>query len=209
MMIFSPKIIKLINIILYYYEEVQKTLIVNVEQIEEQPGSGGKSPRIDALFPKIDALRSKAFKITELIDGISANYVQCPTLCMAAMRVLLEASINTFFEKFSYELLDISLDGMMNKVMNISACNEKDPDYVKYIGTKDRELVNTFKGISLRYASSFSKDGKRNINNHYKEIDLSMFIHNSSVTATDRTVFQTMQIFAPLLNYIFDILLLP
>lgn len=197
------------HIILYYYEEVQKTLIVNVKQIEEQPGSGGKSPRIDALFPKIDALRSKAFKVTELIDGISANYVQCPTLCMAAIRVLLEASINTFFEKFSYELLDISLDGMMNKVMNISACNEKDPDYVKYIGTKDRELVNKFKEISLGYASSFSKDGKKNINNHYKEIDLNMFIHNSSVTATDRTVFQTMQIFAPLLNYIFDILLLP
>ncbi len=35
-----------------------------------------------------------------------------------------------------------------------------------------------------------------------------MFVHNPAIVATDTTVYRSMQIFAPLLNYIFDILLL-
>lgn len=197
------------HIVLYYYGETQKTLEINVKPIEKHPGFGGRSPRIDALFPKIDALRNSAFKITELIDGISANYIQCPTLCMAVIRVLLEASTNAFFEKLSSEQLDISLDGLINKVMNISECNEANPDYVKYISNKDQEFITNFKTISREYAAIFSKDVKKNIKTHYKEIDLNMFIHSSGAITTDRTVFQTMRIFSPLLNYIFEILLLP
>jgi len=34
-----------------------------------------------------------------------------------------------------------------------------------------------------------------------------MFIHNPDIVATDTTVYMTMQIFAPMLNFIFDALL--
>lgn len=39
-------------------------------------------------------------------------------------------------------------------------------------------------------------------------IDLNMFVHNPLVVANDQTVYKTMQIFSPLLNYVFDILLI-
>ena len=60
------------HIILYKYGDFQKTLIVNVKMIERQPGGGARSARIDALFPKMDQLRSKSYKIPELIDAISS-----------------------------------------------------------------------------------------------------------------------------------------
>src|SRR5699024_6417713 len=71
------------HIILYKYADYQKTLTVNVKEMEKQPGVGAKSLRIDSLFPKLDLLREKSIKIPELIDGIASYYVETPTLCMA------------------------------------------------------------------------------------------------------------------------------
>ena len=54
----------------------------------------------------------------------------------------------------------------------------------------------------------FGKDVRANVNNHVNAIDLNMFVHNSSMIVTDTTVLKTIRIFSPLLNYIFDVLLI-
>ena len=195
------------HIVLYRYEEFQRTLSITVKEIEHQPGSGAKSPRIDILFPKLDDLRAHSFKLPELVDAISSHYVQAPTLCMAAIRILIESSAKEFFEHLVDEEMTEKFPNLVNKVMNIRACHPNSPDYKKYISVQDPEFIAKFQCISTEYQLPLSKDVKTNINAHLKEISLDMFVHNPAVVATDTTVYRSMQIFAPLLNYIFEILL--
>lgn len=68
--------------------------------------------------------------------------------------------------------------------------------------------IDSFKNVSAQYNTTLSKDVKTNIKNHIATIDLNMFVHNPLIIATDTTVFKTMQIFSPLLNYVFDVLLI-
>lgn len=195
------------HIILYNYEDFQRTLNVAVKNIERQPGSGARSPRIDVLFPKLDDLRQSSFKLPELIDAISSYYVQAPTLCMAAIRILVESSTKSFFQYLSNSETEGDFPSIVNKVLNIRDCNSKNPDYIQYIMSKDSNFKTEFDRISNEYNATLSKDVKKNINNHLNMIDLNMFVHNPNIIASDTTVYTSMQIFSPLLNYIFDILL--
>ena len=197
------------HIVYYKYDEFQRTLVINVKEIERQSGSGVKPPRIDILFSKLDELRKHSFKLPELIDTISSYYVQAPTLCMAAIRILIESSAKAFFEYLSGEKEVDSFPSLVNRVINIRDCNPKNLDYIKYISHQDPKFVAEFRHVSTEYQTDLSKDGKKNINTHLNEIDLDMFIHNPNAVATDTSVYKSMQIFSPLLNYIFDILLLP
>ncbi|MBO4999195.1 MAG: ATP-binding protein [Lachnospira sp.] len=196
------------HIVLYKYGDFQRTLFVNVKEIEKQPGGGAKSPRIDVLFPKLDQLRDKSFKIPELVDAISSYYVEAPTLCMAAIRILVEASCKSFFQYLKNEEIDISFEGLVNKVINLQKCSDKENDYKNYVLSHDSDFVDSFKMISSNYNVALARDVKTNINHHMKELDLNKFVHNPSIIATDTTVYKTMQIFSPLLNYIFDVLLI-
>lgn len=196
------------HIIFYCYDEFQRTLSITVKEIERQPGAGAKSPRIDILFAKLDELREHSFKLPELVDAISSYYVQAPTLCMAAIRILIESSAKEFFEHLVDEEVTDSFPSLVNRVMNIRDCHPKSPDYIKYISVQDLKFIAEFQRVSTEYQVSLSKDVKTNINAHLKEIALDMFVHNPAIVATDTTVYRSMQIFAPLLNYIFDILLL-
>ena len=196
------------HIIFYCYEEFQRTLSITVKEIERQPGSGVKSPRMDSLFSKLDELREHSFKLPELVDAISSYYVQAPTLCMAAIRILIESSAKAFFKHLIDEEVTDSFPSLVNRVMNIRDCHTKNSDYIKYISMQDPKFIAEFQRISTGYQISLSKDVKTNINAHLKEIALDMFVHNPAIVATDTTVYRSMQIFAPLLNYIFDVLLL-
>lgn len=196
------------HVILYNYDDFQRTLTVIVKDIEQQPGSGARSPRIDALFPKLDDLRDHSFKLTELIDGISSYYVQVPTLCMAAIRILIESSTKSFFQSLTrQEAQDISFQSFIDKVFNIRQCNEKNNDYISYVMSKDDNFISEFKRISNEYNVILSKDGRKNIESHLKTIDLDMFVHNPNTISNNEMVYSSMKIFSPLLNYIFDILL--
>ncbi len=196
------------HIIFYRYDEFQRTLSITVKEIERQPGAGAKSPRIDILFSKLDELREHSFKLPELVDAISSYYVQAPTLCMAAIRILIESSAREFFEHLVDEEATDKFPSLVNRVMNIRDCYPKNPDYIKYISVQDPKYITEFHRISAEYQISLSKDVKTNINVHLKEIALNNFVHNPAIVATDTTVYRSMQIFAPLLNYIFDVLLL-
>ena len=196
------------HIILYKYEDYQRTLVVSVKELERQPGGGVKSPRIDSLFPKLDDLRKCSIKLPELVDAISSYYVQAPTLCMAAIRILIESSSKAFFKSMVDEEIHESFQGLVNKVINLRNCSPKSPDYEKYICVKGEDFTSKFLNISDRYAIALSKDVKTNINAHLHVIDLDMFVHNPDIIATDTTVYRAMQIFAPLLNYIFEVLLI-
>lgn len=196
------------HLILYKYGEFQRTLIVSVKEIEKQPGGGAKTPRIDILFPKLDMLRSKSFKIPELVDAISSYYVEAPTLCMAAIRILVEASCKAYFQHLKNEENDFSFPSLVSRTMNLQSCVETTPDYQTYILGHEQTFIDAFKNVSLQYNIALARDVKTNINNHVNTIDLNMFVHNPSVIATDTTVLKTMQIFSPLLNYIFDVLLI-
>jgi len=196
------------HIICYRYDDFQRILSITVKEIERQPGAGAKSPRIDTLFSKLDELRERSYKLPELVDAISSYYVQAPTLCMAAIRILIESSSKEFFNHLVDEEVTDPFSSLVNRVMNIRDCNTKNPDYIKYISGKDPEFIAEFQRISAEYQVSLSKDVKQNINAHLREIALDMFVHNPAIVATDTTVYRSMQIFAPLLNYIFDVLLL-
>lgn len=196
------------HIILYKYGDFQKTLIVNVKKIERQPGGGARSARIDALFPKMDQLRSKSYKIPELIDAISSYYTEAPTLCMAAVRILVESSCKTFFQYMKDEENNFSFPSLVSRTLILQSCVETAPDYQKYVATQSPEFISAFKTISNQYKITLSKDVKANINNHVNTIGLNMFVHNPQVIASDATVFMSMQVFAPMLNFIYDILLI-
>lgn len=196
------------HIVLFKYGDFQRTLEVNVKKIEKQPGGGAKSPRIDALFPKLELLRNKSFKIPELIDGISMYYVESPTLCMAAIRILIESSCKAFFQFLKDEENHFSFPSLVNRIMNLQSSNDNNPDYQTYIKIQNKSFIDDFIKISNSYNITLAKDVRSNINNHMQIIDLDMFIHNPLAVATDITVLKTMQIFSPLLNYIYDILLI-
>lgn len=196
------------HIVFYRYEEFQRTLSIIVKEIERQPGAGAKSPRIDILFTRLDELRTNLFKLPELVDAISSYYVQAPTLCMAAIRILIESSSKEFFRLVTGESLDCSVQGLVNKVINIRDCNQGNPDYTKCVSTNSPKYVAEFQRISAEHQITLDRDVKTNINTHLKEIDLDMFVHNPAIIATDTTVFRSMQIFAPLINYVFDVLLI-
>lgn len=196
------------HIVLYKYGEFQRTLMVNVKEIEKQHGGGAKTPRIDELFPKLDMLRNKSFKIPELVDAISSYYVDAPTLCMAAIRILIEASCKAYFQHLKNEENNFSFPSLVNKTMNLQSCVETAPDYKNYVTVHEQAFIESFRNVSTQYNTTLSKDVKKNINNHVDTIDLDMFVHNPLTIATGTTVFKTMQIFSPLLNYVFDILLI-
>lgn len=194
--------------IYYRYDEFQRTLSITVKEIERQPGTGAKSPRIDVLFPKLDELRNRSFKVPELVDAISSYYIQAPTLCMAAIRILIESSAKAFFQFLINEEAIDSFPSLVNRVINIRDCHPKSPDYIKYINNQNPQFIAEFRRVSNEYQTALSRDVKGNINAHLKEIDLDTFVHNPAIIATDTTVYKTMQIFSPLLNYIFEVLLL-
>ncbi len=198
------------HVILYQYASFQQTLILNVKEITRQPDGGTKSPRIDGFFPKLDSLREKSFKIPELIDGISSYYVEVPTLCMAAIRILVEASCKTFFQYLKNEEIHFSCSfkDLVNKTMDMQSCIEKAPEYEIYIATQDANFIHNFMELRKIYNTILSRDVKNNIKNTVKQIDLNMFVHNPSVVSTDVTVYKTMQVFSPLLNFVFDVLLI-
>lgn len=196
------------HLILYKYGEFQRTLMVGVKEIEKQPSGGAKTPRIDILFPKLDMLRSKFFKIPELVDSISSYYVEAPTLCMAAIRILVEASCKAYFQHLKNVENNFSFPSLVSRTMNLQSCVETTPDYQTYILGNEQIFIDAFKNVSLQYNIALARDVKTNINNHVNTIKLNMFVHNPSAIATDTTVLKTMQIFSPLLNYIFDVLLI-
>lgn len=196
------------HVVLYRYGEFQRTMSIKVREIEKQPGGGAKSPRIDALFTNLDLLQSKSFKIPELIEGISKHYLESPTLCMAAIRILIESSCKTFFQLLKVEENHFSFPSLVSRTMNLQSCNKDTPDYKTYIEGKDKKFIEQFVKISSQYNVKLSKDVKTNINNHLDAIDLDMFVHNPLAVASDITVYKSMQIFSPLLNYIYEVLLI-
>lgn len=193
--------------VLFRFDEFQRTLLITVKEVERLPGVGAKSPRIDILFPKLDQLRERSYKIPELVDAISSYYVQAPTLCMAAIRILVESSSKSFFQALYDEEVVMSFPSLVSRVMNLRDCNTKNADYIKYISNQDCSFISDFHRISDEYQTALSKDVKKNINSHLDYIDLDMFVHNPNIVATDVTVYKSMQIFSPLLNYIYDVLL--
>lgn len=90
----------------------------------------------------------------------------------------------------------------------MQSCTETAPDYKEYILPHNQKFINDFKEISSKYNTVLSKDIKKNINAHIENIGLDMFVHNPNIVATDVTVYRSMQVFAPLLNFVFDVLLL-
>lgn len=194
------------HIVYFRYGDFQRTLDITVKEIERQPGVGAKSPRIDTLFPSLNLLRGCSIKLPELVDAISSYYVQAPTLCMAAIRILVESSSKAFFKALYNEEVTDSFASVINRVINLRDCNTNNRDYKKYLSAKDPEFITGFQKISDKYRAILSRDVKTNINTHIKEFELDMFVHNPDIIATDVTVYRAMQIFSPLLNYIFDVL---
>lgn len=197
-----------LHTILYGYGDFQRVLQINIKKIEKQPGNGAPAPRIEELFPQLDLLENKSFKISELVRAISAYYLNAPTLCMAAIRILLESACRAFFEELSGTEIDWSFEGIIDKVLNMRNCSEMDKDYQKYIAIQKPEFIQKFKDISQKYNTALSRDGRKNIKNHLQSIDLNMFIHNPIAFSNDLMVLNTMKIFSPLLNFIFDVLLI-
>ena len=111
-----------------------------------------------------------------------------------------------YYTKPFRELMNCILDIVDFFDGTLKSENAKNPDYIKYISSKDPTFIAGFTSISDSYKAVLSKDVKTNIKTHIKEIALDMFVHNPDIIATDVTVYRAMQIFSPLLNYIFDVL---
>lgn len=196
------------HIIYYKYDDFQRVLTITVKEVVPKPGSGIKAPKINMLFPNLNSLRENSFKIPELIDSISSYYIQAPTLCMAAIRILIESSGKAFFQFIMEEETEEKLPSLINRILNLRDCNHRNPDYSKIVEKREQGFINEFQRISSEYQLELSKDVKKNINSHLSDLNLNSFVHNPNVIATDTTVYRSMQIFSPLLNYIFDVLLI-
>lgn len=195
-------------VISYTYGDYQCKLVIDVLSIDLQPGFGLKSHSISSLFNKLDELRQCSIKIPELIDAISSYYHESPTLCIAAVRILIDCSTRSFLTSVLDEDAGDNLKGAINCVMNICECNSNDKKYNKICSGKEKVFINEFNSISAKHKRILSRAVRRCINNTIDEIDLNMFVHNPNAIATDTTVKTTMQIIAPLLNYIFEVLIL-
>lgn len=186
----------------------QKTLYISVIDVPTQPGSGAISPRIESMFPTLQNLKNKNYKIPELIEAISSYYISAPTLCMAAIRILVESSCKEFFTVVTKREMDSDFPQLVSKILNMRDCDERNPDYRIAVETQSQSFMDMFNSIAKSNEFSLSKDVKKNINNHLSEISLNAFIHNPKVYATDVTVYNSMQILSPLLNFIFEIILI-
>lgn len=126
---------------------------------------------------------------------------------MAGVRILVELSSKAFFEALGQEGDKGSFESVVNRVIKIQDCNTGNPDYGTYISQREESFVLRFNEISQKHGSKLTKDVKKNIQNSIKDIDLDMFVHNPNIIGIGDTVVRVMEIFAPLLNYIFDILI--
>ncbi len=196
------------HIINYRHGDYQRRLVIDVKEIDRQPGFGVKSPSISSLFGVLDELRRCSIKIPELVDAISSYYQEAPTLCMAAVRILVDCSTRAFILSVLNEDAGNNLQGNVDRVIKICECNKNNSDYTNCIERKGSQFVNGFNSISSKHKLSLSREVRKCIDNTIKDIDLNMFVHNPNAIATDTTVQKTMQIFAPMLNYIFEILIL-
>ena len=196
------------HVINYMYGDYQRRLAVEINAIDLQPGFGLESPSIISHFHKLDELRDCSIKIPELIIAISSYFREAPTLCMAAVRILVDCSTRAFIASILNEEAGDNLQGTVNRVMNICECNSNNKDYCSLSKNREFAFINGFNSISSKYKLLLSRDVRKNINYTIDEIDLNMFVHNPNIIATDTTVQKTMQIFSPLLNYIFEVLIL-
>jgi ATP-binding region ATPase domain protein len=195
------------HIIYFRIKEFQRTLEIHVKKIETPSEININKIRVIGLFPEINALRLYSTRLPELVDAISLYYDTAPTLCMAGVRILVELSSKAFFEALGQEGDKGSFESVVNRVIKIQDCNTGNPDYGTYISQREESFVLRFNEISQKHGSKLTKDVKKNIQNSIKDIDLDMFVHNPNIIGIGDTVVRVMEIFAPLLNYIFDILI--
>ncbi|MDR3150230.1 MAG: ATP-binding protein [Candidatus Peribacteria bacterium] len=178
-------------IIKYFYEkdghEASRTLELTVN-----PLYATEATRIKNLFPNNI---KKYQKINDIIDGIAMCYTLYPTVAMIAIRSLLEISIKAFMEEFydketkKYCLTkDFDPQGKMEHIFN---------------SIRDNKIVDLNGGILNKYKKDF-QDNRKNITKYYKELDPNTYIHNKYTQSTSKEVLQTMKVFQPILNFIFE-----
>ena len=125
---------------------------------------------------------------------------------MAGVRILVECSCRAFILAVIKEDSDDGFINVVNRVLNIRDCNDKNEDFKTCKEIWNSTYIKSFEAISDSYRLDLTRDVKRNINNTVKEVDLNMFVHNPRSLSTEMAVQNTMRIFAPLLNYITDVL---
>jgi ATP-binding region ATPase domain protein len=193
------------HIIYFSAQEFQRTLEVYVKKIETPSDINSNMSRISALFPRLDALRPCSGKLSELVNAISLYCNDAPTLCMAGVRILVESSSKAFFVDLGQEEIKDGFESVVDRVINIQDCHDNNNDYKTYISGREKEFVDRFGQISKKH--NLTRDVKKRIKSCIKHTDLDMFVHNPHIIAVSNDVAGAMEIFAPLLNYIFDILI--
>lgn len=152
-----------------------------------------ESKKVANLFPTHRNL-VKYFKIKDIITDIAECYTLHPTICMIAMRTLIEASLKAFEEEVFKQKVDNS------KGYDI----EQKWKWIKNEVELGNSLISP--GILEKYKVKLSNNHK-SIIKYYKELEPNAYIHQHDTIATPNEVYAAAKRFSLWLNFIIDSLL--
>lgn len=179
-------------IISYCYENDEYRIIKQL-QLTVTPLRLKESRRITDLFPNCRHL-IKYYKIRDIIVDIAECYTAHPTICMIALRTLIEASFKAFEEE------------VFNEKVDNSSCYsiEQKWKWVRMEVEKENPLIPST--ILRKYKVKIDASHK-NIIRYYKELELNAYIHRNDTISTPNEVLASAKRFSLWLNFIIDSLL--
>ncbi|MBR4254777.1 MAG: ATP-binding protein [Lentisphaeria bacterium] len=176
-----------------FSDEIAKTIQVTIKQIHYK-----ETDKIQKLFPY---QCSKYPKISDVIASISESYTNHPTLCMIAMRPLVEFALKAFILEFYSKP---ESDAIFAKEKNNRSFGVIDNLTSLFQRIRNKKLA-----IAPSILSKYEKtliDCSGHITKAYDKLDLNAYVHNPNTHASPNEVMQFMKKLQPFLNFVIEAL---
>ena len=182
------------SILYKYSEEISQTAQLTVKPIQSKTS--------DNLKKKFPYLCQRYPKITDVIYAIAESHAKHSTLCIIALRPLIEFSLKAFIAEFypDAEWEKIRKDEKTNNSFDV---NGKLDGLLQRIRNDQLASVNC--DIMTKYKDVLIDTGKH-ISKAYKDLDLNSHIHNPNTHATPNEVKGFLNKLQPFLNFIIEAL---
>ena len=181
-------------IIFYKFsDEIAKTVQLTIRPIHYK-----ETDKLQRLFPY---RCSKYPKITDVILAISESYMRHPTLCMIAMRPLIEFALKAFIFEWYPKPDSDKLFAAEKKNHSFGVIDVLDGLFQR-LRTK-KLTVDPF--VLSKYEKTLIDDGGH-ISKAYNKLGLNDYIHSPNTHATPNEVKQFMKKLQPFLNFVIEAL---
>ena len=168
--------------------------IVNPLHLTVTPLRLKESKKIIDLFPTCQNL-TRYYKIKDVIVDIAESYTLHPTLCMIAIRTLIEAS----FKAFEEEVFNTTVENSSKYDI------EQKWKWIKLEVEKGNALIHP--SILSKYQVKICANHKSTIM-YYKELEPNAYIHRNDTIASANEVYTAVKRFSLWLNFIIDSLII-